>query len=354
MARPIGTLLLAASTALTGPALAGAPFVGNGVHVVQADLMDCNAVTIDGAITLDASIPDDGRQWSWGWITEASDGANFAQVGDGLFGLLPTAGDVLLENTGSLLVGPSLPGGLVAPFDFTYTASTYADGVLVYESTITTRCEAGTATATVVESRLARPRCGPPVAFDACDAYALLPTATFKATGLDTGDARLSLKASGGPSDLAQFGDPSLLASDGGVTTATCLYDASDGLIGGLLADAGVQSEQGRPRWKRKASATKVAQKYADPKGEEGDPLRTLAQSAGAKTKLAFSARGMNVGAGNFTATGLRIQQRSVSPRDLTVACTEVYFPEGTIAIDAVKGVVKAKMKVPACGPGCP
>ena len=293
-------------------------------------------------------MPDDGRSWSWAWFSEARDGANRAVVSDGQFGLLTTTGDALLENTGSLLVGPSTPGALGAAYDFTYTVDTYADGVLVFRSTITTRCEGLAATATVVESRLAPPACGPPLA--ACE-HVVLPNATFRFK--EGEDGKLSLKASGDAAPLEHFADPTLALAEGGATTATCFYDFADGQIGGVFADAALLNAKDKPLWKRKAAATKVTQRYADAKGEEG-ALRALAQTSGPKAKLSLSARGANMGATQFTTEGFFVQQRTVNPRDRVFACTEIYFPPGTIHVDAAKGTVKAKVKVPGCGPGCP
>jgi hypothetical protein len=330
------------------PARAGAPAPFLGVRVTQADLVECDETTLDGAVTLTANVPDDGRTWSWAWFSEADDGASFASVGDGQFALLPTAGDEVLENTGSLLVGPSLPGALGASYDFLYTVDTYVDGVLVLRSTITSRCEQGAATPPVFETRLAPPSCGPPVT--ACDVV-VLPNATFRLKEGD--DGKLTLKASGDAAPVDHFADPTLALADGGATTATCFYDSTNGQIGGLFADAALLNAKDKPLWKRKSSATKVTQRYADPKGEEG-ALRSLAQTSGAKAKLALTARGTTFGAAQFTTDGFYVQQRTVIPRDRVFACTEVYFPPGTIQVDAAKGTVKAKMKIPGCGPGCP
>jgi hypothetical protein len=354
MVRSIAASLLAATAALASPARAGAPSPFFGVHVVQADLLPCDGVSVDGLITFDANIPDDGRVWSWAWFSEASDGTNLASVSDGPFGLAPTVGDVLLQNLGSLLVGPSAPGALGVPFDLTYAVHTYADGVLVLESTITATCNGAEVSASAFESRLAPPQCGPPL--EGCDVLEL-PAATLRikdgGPNHDFDKARVSLTASGVPSDLDHFQDPTLAPEDGGATTATCFYDSADGLILGLGADAAVETASDKPRWKRSATTTKVVQKYRDPAGEEG-PLRSLVQTSGAKAKIALAARGMPVTAASFTANGLRIQQRTVAPRDRVFTCTEVHFPDGSIDVDPAKGTVKAKIKVPACGPGCP
>lgn len=332
----------------TAPAHAGAPSPFLGVRVTQADLVDCDATTLDGAITLTANVPDDGRLWSWAWFSEADDGANFAPAADGAFALASTIGDEVLENTGSLLVGPSLPGALGASYDFTYRADTYVDGVLVLRSTISTRCNEGAATPPVFETRLAPPSCGPPVT--ACIPI-VLPNATFRFKEGD--DGKLTLKASGDAVPVDHFADPTLALADGGATTATCFYDSTNGQIGGVFADAALLNAKDKPLWKRKASSTRVTQRYADPKGDEG-ALRSLAQTSGAKAKLALTARGTTFGALQFTTDGFYVQQRTVIPRDRAFACTEVYFPPGTIQVDAAKGTVKAKTKIPACGPGCP
>jgi hypothetical protein len=348
MARPLALASLLCA-ALAAPAQAGAPFPFFGVHVTQADLTACDDTSVDGAITLFANVPDDGRTWGWAWFSEARGGGNFASAADGQFGLAATAGDILLENTGSLLVGTSSPGALGDTYDFSYVARTYADGVLVFESTITSRCEAGEPTATVVESRLARPTCGPPVT--ACEVV-VLPKATLRVRP-DVDGARVSLKASGAAAPLDHFQDPTLALAEGGATTATCFYDGAFGLIGAVGADAALLDAKSKPRWKRKASATKIATKYADPKGDDGT-ARSLGQTSGPKAKIALSARDVPIGVANFLPNGVIVQQRTVNPRDRVFTCTEVYFPPDSLKVDVEKGTAKGKVKGPDCGPGCP
>ena len=353
MIRRSAPFAVAACAALASPGHAGGTFDGHGVHFVQASFLDCDEIGVGGTFTLNATIPDDGRIWTWAWFSSAHAGANSAFVSDGPFALAATVGDEPFQNLGSLLVGPSQPAALGASFDFSYDAETYADGVLVYESTVTARCEQGIVTSSAVESRFARPECGPPLVFEDCERFVTLPDATLRVSGLGTPKSKLTLKASGATSDLVQFQDPSLPVDEGGATTATCFYDANGGSFLTLLADAGVANGEGKPLWRRKASDVKVAQKFRDPKGEEGDPLRSLFQTAGFKTKLALTARDVPADTGLFTPAGVLVQQRSVSPRDLHVTCTEVWFPDGSIEVDAAKGTVKAKIGGPSC-PGCP
>jgi hypothetical protein len=351
--RPLASFLsLAAAVLAAGAAHAGAPFPWFGVHVTQASLTDCDAVTVDGAITLSANIPDDGRAWTWTWSTEADDGTNVATVGDGPFTLAATAGDTLLENTGSLLVGPSAPGALGVSYDFDYVARTFVDGILVLESRIGARCNQGTAESVTFPTRLGPPACGAPVM--ACNATLFFERAklTVKDGNGDPAKSSLALSISGAGIPPDSFGDSTLALAEGGTTTAACVYDDSDNLIAEAGADAALVNAKMKPLWKRKATATKAVQRYADPKREAG-PVRSLSQTAGPRTKLGLSARGLDVEASDFTASGLAVQLRTVSPLDREVTCTQVFFPDGSIRIDAAKGTVKAKIK-PLCGPGCP
>jgi hypothetical protein len=345
-------LPLAAVALASGAARAGAPFPWFGVHVTQAGLTDCDATTVDGAITLFANVPDDGRAWTWTWSTEADDGTNVATVGDGPFTLAATAGDTLLENTGSLLVGPSAPGALGGSYDFDYVARTFVDGILVLESRIGARCNQGTAESVTFPARLGPPACGAPLL--ACNETLVYERAKLnvKDGNGDPAKSSLALSISGAGIPPDSFGDSTLALADGGTTTAACVYDFSDNLIASTGADAALLDAKMKPLWKRKATATKAVQKYADPKGEAG-AVRSLAQTAGPKTKIALAARGLDVEASDFTASGLAVQLRTVNPLDREVTCTQVFFTDGTVKVDAAKGTVKAKIK-PLCGPGCP
>jgi hypothetical protein len=343
---------LAAALAAGEDAHAGAPFPWFGVHVTQAGLTDCDATTVDGAITLFSNVPDDGRAWTWTWSTEADDGTNVASVGDGPFTLAATAGDTLLENTGSLLVGPSAPGALGVSYDFDYVARTFVDGILVLESRIGAHCNQGTAESVTFPTRLGPPACGVPLM--ACNTTLFFERAklTVKDGNGDPAKSSLALSVSGAGIPPDSFGDSTLALAEGGTTTAACVYDVSDNLIAEAGADAALVNAKMKPLWKRKATATKAVQKYADPKGEAG-AVGSLAQAAGPQTKIARSARGLDVDASDFTASGLAVQLRTVKPLDREVTCTQVFFPDGSVRIDAAKGTVKAKIK-PLCGPGCP
>jgi hypothetical protein len=348
--RRLAPLLLAAA-ALASPAHAGAPFPWVGVHVVQADLTACNPVTIDGAITLNANIPDDGRTYEWSFTLEATDGTNVGVASGGPAPLTTTAGDVLLENTGSLPLGAGTPVTLGNTYTYTYTARTSVDGALILVSTISGTCTAGTPTA-LIDDRLAPPACGPRLA--TCTPL-YLPKAKLKLSdgGVQPEKSKLTFAASGAPADLAHFQDPTLAVGVGGATNATCIYDAMDTLIFAVGVDSARLDDRGRPMWKRTESAAKAVNRYRDPSGSQGF-VRSMAQTAGAKAKVALAARGMPAAAGAFTESALLVQQRTVSPLGRVVTCTEVIFLGGEIAVDAAKGTVKAKIKTPACGPGCP
>jgi hypothetical protein len=338
-------IAFALAFALAAPAYAGDPFLG--VYFTQTTLTACDGTGFEGAITLSANVPDDGRAWTWSRAGGGFDGTNLAAFPDDSFALAPTAGEQVLENTGTVVFGPSTPGALAGDYSINYTVYTLVDGVPVARSSLLGVCMASTPTFVFVETELAGPACGPPI--DACE-HVALPNATFRFKGGEEG--KLTLKASGAAAPPEHFLDPTLAAADGGATNATCFYHyGTDELIGGLTVDAAGVDAKGKPRWKRKAGATKATQRFADPKGE-ATLIRSLAQTSGAKVKLALTARGVPFDA--FTTDGFYVQQRAVNPRDRVYSCTEVFFPPGAVQVDAAKNTVKAKMKVPACGPGCP
>lgn len=106
----------------------------------------CDATGIDVSGTIYANVPSDGKTYTSSFSNDVTDGTNTGSVTVGGILLSPTAGEIPALPVFGFPMPPTSPGPLTMPYTFTFTITSFANGVVVNVSRLVIGCAGGVAT----------------------------------------------------------------------------------------------------------------------------------------------------------------------------------------------------------------